>query len=100
MLVEVHDGEIGHGEVEELDGAVAGGDDELVLVDLGPGEVVESVVGVEGLFDDDALGAEAQAEEAAVADETIVGRRRDGEARVVVGRVLYGVGVEARRAEL
>lgn len=33
--------------VEELDGAVAGGDYELVLMRFGPGEVVEGVLGIE-----------------------------------------------------
>lgn len=40
------DREFVEADVEELDGAVAGGDDDLVFVDLGPGEVEEGVLGV------------------------------------------------------
>lgn len=43
------DGEFVEADVEELDGPVAGGDDDLVLVAFGPGEVVEGVLGVEPL---------------------------------------------------
>lgn len=50
MFVEVHDGEVLDAEVEELDGAIAAGDDELVFVDLGPGEVILRVVCVESIF--------------------------------------------------
>lgn len=49
MLMEVHDGKVVDAEVEELEGAVAARDDELVLVDLGPGKVVEGVVCVEAV---------------------------------------------------
>ena len=99
VLVEVHDGELVDLQVEQLDAAVAGRDGHLVLVDLGPGQVVERVVRVVGLFQQDALGREPEAEETAIAHDAVVGRRGDGQAAVVVGRVLDGVGVESGRAE-
>ena len=40
-------GEFVNADVEEFDGAVAGGDEDLVLVRFGPGEVEEGVLGVE-----------------------------------------------------
>jgi len=40
------DGELVKRYIEELDGAVAGGGDELVLVRFGPGDVVEGVLGI------------------------------------------------------
>ena len=43
------DGEVVEVRVEEFDGAVASGGDELVFVDFGPGEVVERVLGVKTL---------------------------------------------------
>jgi hypothetical protein len=49
VLVEVHDGEVGHVHVVELDGAIAAGYEQLVLVDLGPGQVILRVVGVEAI---------------------------------------------------
>jgi hypothetical protein len=123
VLVKVHDGELIYAEVEELERAIATGDDELVLVDLGPGEVIEGIVGIEPggahasatghvgggmetwggplrLLDLDALRGQAKGEEASVADDAKVGRGGDGDARVVVGRVLDGVGIVALGAEL
>lgn len=47
MLVEAHDGEFVYIDIEELDGPVSASGEELVLVDLGPGEVVLGIVGVE-----------------------------------------------------
>ncbi len=41
------DGEFVNADVKELDGAVTGGDEDLVLVRFGPGEVEEGVLGVE-----------------------------------------------------
>lgn len=40
-------GEVVDADVEELDGAIAGCDDELVFMGFGPGEIVEGVLGVE-----------------------------------------------------
>lgn len=40
------DGELVKRYVEELDGAIACGCDELVLVRFGPGDVVEGVLGI------------------------------------------------------
>ncbi len=51
------------------------------------------------LFYLNTLRAQAQAKEPAIADDAVVGGRRDGNARVVVGGVFDGVGVEARGAE-
>lgn len=48
----------------------------------------------------DALRREAQGEETAIAHDAKVGRGGDGDAGVVVGRVLDGVGVVALSAEL
>lgn len=47
MFVKVHDGKVVDTEVKELERAIATSDNELVLVDFRPGEVVERVVGVE-----------------------------------------------------
>lgn len=47
MLVEVHDWELVDAEVEELERPIAASRDELILIDLGPGQVVERIVGVE-----------------------------------------------------
>lgn len=47
VFVEVHDGEVGHVGVVQLDRAIAAGREQLVLVDLGPGEVILGIVGVE-----------------------------------------------------
>lgn len=41
------DGELVDADVEELDGAIAGRDQDLVLVRFGPGEVEEGVLRVE-----------------------------------------------------
>ena len=46
LLPRLH-GELVDADVEQLDGAVAGGHEDLVLVRLGPGEVEEGVLGVE-----------------------------------------------------
>ena len=47
MFVKVHDGKVVDAEVKELERAIAASDNELVLVDFRPGEVVERVVCVE-----------------------------------------------------
>lgn len=47
MLVVVHDWVGVDPEVEQLDGAITAGGKQLVLVDLGPRQVVQCVVGVE-----------------------------------------------------
>ncbi len=47
VLVEVHDRELVDGQVEQLDGPIATGHEELVLVDLRPGEIILGVVSVE-----------------------------------------------------
>jgi hypothetical protein len=44
VFVEVHDGKFLHAGVEKLDRAIATRDGKLILVDLGPGEVVLRVV--------------------------------------------------------
>ena len=99
VLAKVHDRKVAGGQVEQLQRAVAASDHELVLVDLGPGEVVEGIVGVECLLDLDAGGAKAEHEEATITDDSVVSGGRDSKARVVVRRVLDGIRVEARGAE-
>lgn len=47
VFVKVHDGKVVDAEVKELEGAIAACDNELILVDFGPGEVVERVICVE-----------------------------------------------------
>ena len=47
MLMEIHDGKLINPQVEKLDRAIAAGCDELVLVDLGPSEVVQGIIRVE-----------------------------------------------------
>lgn len=118
--MEVHDGEVVDAEVEQLDRAIAAGYDQLVLVDLRPCQVVQSVVGVETsgrsvsahgrllvvtwicirFLDLDALRRQAQRKEAAIAHDAEVGGACDGDPRVVVGRVLDSIRVEALSAEL
>jgi hypothetical protein len=101
VLVKAHDGErAADGDVKQLDGAVAARDDELVLVDLGPGHVVERVVCVKGGLGLDAALAEPQRVHAPVADDAKVCAGRDGEPRVDVGRELDGVGVVPARDKL
>lgn len=46
VFVKVHDGKVVDTEVKELERAIATCDNELVLVDLGPGEIVEGVIGI------------------------------------------------------
>lgn len=78
MFVEVHDGEVLNAQVEELDGAIATSDNELVLVDFGPGEIVLGIVRLEGLFALNAGCAKAQTEQTAVSNNAIVGGSSDG----------------------
>lgn len=47
MLMEDHDGKFLRPNVEELEGAVTACNNELVLVDLGPGQVIYRIVGIE-----------------------------------------------------
>ena len=47
MLVKVHDGKIIDSQVKELERPIAAGNNQLVLVDLGPGQVIERIVRVE-----------------------------------------------------
>ena len=47
MLVVVHNWVGVDAEVEQLDGAITAGGEQLVLVDFGPGQVVQCVVCVE-----------------------------------------------------
>jgi len=125
VLVEIHDGKLLDGEVKQLDGPIAAGYEELVLVDLGPGQVVLGIVGIISkrhgggggrvsvsgtrhggagpllrLLYLDAGSCEGQGEDLAVAHDAVVGRRGDGDPRIKVWRVLDGIGVEPRRAEL
>ena len=46
LLPRLH-GEAVEAYVEELDRAIARGDDQLILVDFGPGEIVKRVLGIE-----------------------------------------------------
>lgn len=55
MLLPGLHGEFVQGDVEELDGAVAGGDDALVLVRFGPAEVVEGILRVKPLAQNPSL---------------------------------------------
>lgn len=50
MLLPGLHGEFVQGDVEEFDGAVAGGDDDLVLVRFRPSQIVQGVLGVEPFF--------------------------------------------------
>lgn len=47
--MKVHDGEIGDIRVVELDGAIAAGYQQLVLVEFRPGEIILGIVRVESL---------------------------------------------------
>jgi hypothetical protein len=49
MLMKHHDWELPHANVEELERSIAAGNHELVLIDLGPGQVVYRVVCIEPL---------------------------------------------------
>lgn len=124
MLVKVHDGEVGDVGVVQLDGAIAAGHQQLVLVELRPGEIILGVVCVESFLGDVSfgslsailyasirapdlrpldlytLGPQSQAEQAPVPHDAVVCGGCDCDARVKVGRVLDGVGVEAGRPEL
>lgn len=57
MLVVVHDWVGVDAEVEKLDGAITAGGEQLVLVDLGPCQVVQCVVCVEAEEDLSAIAA-------------------------------------------
>lgn len=59
MLVVVHDWVGVDAEVEQLDGAITAGGEQLVLVDLGPCQVVEGVVCVETEEASSAIGIRA-----------------------------------------
>jgi hypothetical protein len=90
VLLPVLDGKVVECAIEELDAAVAGGGENLVLVDLGPGEVVEGVLGCEPkivslvpgdlyqkrlpLGRDDAVWRQFEDIQAAIANEAKVGR--------------------------
>ncbi|KAB8345884.1 hypothetical protein FH972_022939 [Carpinus fangiana] len=93
------DGELGDADVVELDGAVARGCEQLVLVRLGPGEVVEGVLGVEVLLLLDTLGGQAEDVEPAVADDAKVLAGGHGHAAVIEGRVFGCKALEAGGAE-
>lgn len=47
MLMKHHDWELSHANVEELERSIAAGNHELILIDLGPGQVVYRVVCIE-----------------------------------------------------
>lgn len=47
VFVEVHDREFVHIDIEELYRPISTGGKQLILVDLGPGEVILGIVGVE-----------------------------------------------------
>ncbi len=49
VFVKVHDGKVVDAEIKELQRAIAASDDELVLVDFGPGEIVKRIVCVESV---------------------------------------------------
>lgn len=53
------DGKLVNTNVEELDGAIAGGDEDLVLMRFGPGEVEEGVLRVEPFLSNDTFGRQA-----------------------------------------
>lgn len=55
VLVKVHDGEVGDVCVVQLDGAIAAGHQQLVLVELRPREIILGVVCVESFLGDDQL---------------------------------------------
>lgn len=80
VFVKIHDREVLNPQVEELDGAIAAGDDELILIDFGPGKIVLGIIRLVGSLTPNAGGAQAQTEEAAVSDNAIVGGRGDSEA--------------------
>jgi hypothetical protein len=40
VFMEIHDGEIIQSEIKQLQGSISASCDELILVDLGPGEVI------------------------------------------------------------
>lgn len=51
-------------------------------------------------LDLDALGRQPEGEDPTIAHDAEVGGARDGDARVVVWRVLHGIGIVPLRAEL
>ena len=48
--MEVHDWKVVDSQVEEFQRAVTTSDNELVLVDFGPGQIVERIIGVESVW--------------------------------------------------
>lgn len=96
----VHDWVRVNAHVEELDGAIAACHQHLTLIDLGPSQVVQGIVGVKSLLDLNASGCQSQGKQTAIADDAKVGSRGDGDAVVIVGRVFHGIRVEALGAEL
>lgn len=127
VLMEDHDWELPHANVEELERSIAAGNHELVLVDLRPGQVVYRVVCIEPinithrrvslvgfvmassyiylyiyarLLNLDTLRRQRKSEEPAVSNDAEVGGCADGDARVVVWRVFDRVGIVPLGAEL
>lgn len=51
MLMEDHYGKLLCANVEELEGAIAASNHELVLVDLGPGQIIDCIVRIESALE-------------------------------------------------
>ena len=106
-------------DIEELDGAIARRHDHLVLVRLGPGEIVERVLSLEPatpsadsshvnlrmrsaapFLNHDPIGRQSQDVKPSVPDEPKISRCGDCETGVEEWRVFDGVAIEALSAKL
>lgn len=85
----------GKSEVVELDGTIGDCGDEKGIVRFGPGDVVDSVGGVEGeVLGNWAGGVEIENVQAAIAEDSEILGGGDGEAGLVEGAELDGVAIE------
>lgn len=120
MFLPGSDGELGYRSIEELNGTVTTGRQELVLVDFGPSGVIERVRRVKAMryvsrwllyrdqpsagedlqfFTMNSIPIQSQDVEAPVTNQAKVGRRRSSNPRINERRVLHGIAVEALRPE-
>lgn len=60
MLMEDHDWELPHADIEELERSIAASNHELVLVDLGPGQVIYRIVCIEPIYSPLSASASSQ----------------------------------------
>lgn len=123
VLVKIHNREVIHTQIKQLERSISAGNDQLVLIDLRPSEIVKRIIRIEAVttvsssilqllrkttsnsidvrfLNLDALRRQPQSKNTPIAHNAKVGRRRNGDARIVVRRVLDCIRIEALSTEL